>query len=89
MTSKSAANHKIARKPLRRQAHTMPAFLSGNDQEKAMLDIVKTVSYATRATDERVTYLRIYADAEGETHMEEVDLALLPRTFFNGHPPLR
>ena len=53
-----------------------------------MRDIVKTVSYATRATDERVTYLRIYADAEGETHMEEVDLALLPRTFFNGHPPL-
>jgi hypothetical protein len=43
-----------------------------------MRDIVKTVSYATCATDERVTYLRIYADAEGETHMEEVDLALLP-----------
>jgi hypothetical protein len=89
MTSKSAANHKIARKPLCRQAHTMPAYLSGNDQEKAMRDIVMTVSFATRATDERVTYLRIYADAEGETHMEEVDLALLPRTFFNGHPPLR
>jgi hypothetical protein len=36
-----------------------------------------------------VTYLRIYADAEGETHMEEVNVALMPRAFFNGHPPLR
>jgi len=54
-----------------------------------MRDIVTTASFATRATDERVTYLRIYADAEGETHMEEVELALLPRAFFNGHPPLR
>jgi hypothetical protein len=33
-----------------------------------------------------VTYLRIYA--EGETHMEEVDIPLMPRAFFNGHPPL-
>ena len=54
-----------------------------------MLDTVKPISLAARATDERVTYLRIYADAEGETHMEEVDFALLPRAFFNGHPPLR
>lgn len=54
-----------------------------------MRDTVKPVSYAARATDERVTYLRIYADAEGETHMEEVDFALLPRAFFDGHPPLR
>ena len=54
-----------------------------------MRDPVKPVSYAARATDERVTYLRIYADAEGETHMEEVDIALMPRAFFNGHPPLR
>src|SRR6185295_15070488 len=30
----------------------------------------KAISYAARATDERVTYLRIYADAAGETHME-------------------
>jgi hypothetical protein len=54
-----------------------------------MRDAVTTVSFATRATDEHVTHLRIYADAEGETHMEEVDLALLPRVFFDGHPPLR
>ena len=54
-----------------------------------MRNTVKPVSYAARATDERVTYLRIYADAEGETHMEEVDIALMPRAFFNGHPPLR
>jgi hypothetical protein len=49
-----------------------------------MRETVKPVSYAARATDERVTYLRIYADAEGETHMEEVDIALMPRAFFNG-----
>jgi len=53
-----------------------------------MRDLVKSVSYAARATDERVTYLRIYADAEGETHMEDVDVKLLPRTFFKDHPPL-
>jgi hypothetical protein len=47
-----------------------------------MRDTAKPVSYAARATDERVTCLRIYADAEG-------DLALLPRAFFDGHPPLR
>ena len=49
----------------------------------------ETISYAARATDERVTYLRIFADAEGETHMEEADLSLLARTFFVGLPPLR
>jgi hypothetical protein len=53
-----------------------------------MRDAAKPVSYAARATDERVKYLRIYADAKGETHMEEVDIALMPRAFFNGHPPL-
>jgi hypothetical protein len=47
------------------------------------------VSYAPRATDERVTCLRIYADVDGETHMEDIDIALLPRAFFAGHPPLR
>jgi hypothetical protein len=50
--------------------------------------MTKTVSYAARATDERVTYLRIYADADGETHMQEVDIRLVPRAFFDGHPPL-
>ena len=34
-----------------------------------------------RATDERVTCLRIFADASGETHMEDVDIALQPRKF--------
>jgi hypothetical protein len=29
-----------------------------------------------RATDERVTCLRIFADANGETHMEDVDITL-------------
>jgi hypothetical protein len=50
---------------------------------------LEALSYTARAPDERVTYLRIYADAEGETPTEEVDLALLPRAFFSGHPPLR
>ena len=54
-----------------------------------MRDTIKSVSFAARATDERVIYLRIYADTEGESHMEEVDIALMPRAFFRGHPPLR
>jgi hypothetical protein len=47
------------------------------------------VSYAARATDERVTCLRIYADAKGETHMQDIDIALLPREFFKDRAPLR
>jgi hypothetical protein len=46
------------------------------------------ISYAARATDERLTYLRIYADASGETHMQDFDMALLPRTLFKNNPPL-
>jgi hypothetical protein len=47
------------------------------------------VSAADRATDERVTCLRIFADAAGETHMEDVDIALQPRKLFKDNPPLR
>jgi hypothetical protein len=42
-----------------------------------------------RATDERVTCLRIFADASGETHMEDIDIALQPRKLFKDNPPLR
>jgi hypothetical protein len=42
-----------------------------------------------RVTDERVTCLRIFADANGETHMEDVDIALRPRQLFKDNPPLR
>jgi hypothetical protein len=35
-----------------------------------------------RATDERVTCLRIFADANGETHMEDVDIVLQPKQLF-------
>ena len=42
-----------------------------------------------RATDERVKCLRIFADANGETHMEDVDIALQRRKLFNDNPPLR
>jgi hypothetical protein len=42
-----------------------------------------------RATDERVTCLRVFADANGETHMEDVDIALQPRKLFKDNPPLR
>jgi hypothetical protein len=33
----------------------------------------------SRVTDERVTWLRIFADANGETHMKDVDIALHSR----------
>jgi hypothetical protein len=42
-----------------------------------------------RATDERVTCLRIFADANCETHMEDVDIPLQPRKLFKDNPPLR
>lgn len=48
----------------------------------------EVISYAARATDERIVYLRIYADASGETHMQDVDIALLPRRLFKDNPPL-
>ena len=51
--------------------------------------MTEAVSYAARATDERVTYLRIYADANGETHMEEIEVSLLPIEIFKGNLPLR
>lgn len=44
---------------------------------------------SSRVTDERVTCLRIFDDADGETHMEEVDIALQPRKLFKDNPPLR
>lgn len=47
------------------------------------------VSYAARATDERVKRLRIYADADGESHMQEIDITLPPRELFKDRPPLR
>jgi len=47
------------------------------------------VSFAAQASDEQMTHLRIYADANGETHMEEVDLRLLPKSLFKNNPPLR
>jgi hypothetical protein len=47
------------------------------------------VSAADRVTDERVTCLRIFADANGETHMEDVDIAFQLRKLFKDNPPLR
>ena len=42
-----------------------------------------------RVTNERVTCLRIFADANGETHMEDIDIALRPRQLFKDDPTLR
>jgi hypothetical protein len=49
----------------------------------------EAVSFASKATDEQVTCLRIYADTKGETHMQEVEFALLPKQVFSGNLPLR
>ena len=49
----------------------------------------EAVSYAQRATDERVTCLRIYADDRGETHMQQVDFSLQPKQVFKDNLPLR
>src|SRR6516225_1583502 len=40
------------------------------------------------ASDNR-TYLRIYSDANGETHMQNIDITLLPQEVFKNNPPLR
>jgi hypothetical protein len=42
-----------------------------------------------RANDERVKCLRIFADSNGETHVEDIDITLQPRKLFNDNPPLR
>src|SRR5215472_15604770 len=51
--------------------------------------MVQTVCYAARATDERVSCLRIYADSDGETHMQGIDVSLFPKQVFKDNPPLR
>jgi hypothetical protein len=48
-----------------------------------------TVISTERAMDEGVTCLRIFADDEGETHMEDVIVALQPKKLFKDNPPLR
>ena len=40
-----------------------------------------------RANDERVKCLRIFADGNGETHMEDVDITLQPRKIFKDNLP--
>jgi hypothetical protein len=42
-----------------------------------------------RHNDNRVMCLRIFADASGETHMEEFEIAFQPRKLFEDNPPLR
>jgi hypothetical protein len=42
-----------------------------------------------RANDERVKCLRIFTNANGETHMEDIDIDLQPRKLFKDNPPLR
>ncbi len=49
----------------------------------------EALSLADQATDERVICLRIFADPEGETHMEEIHFALLPKEVFKDNLPLR
>jgi hypothetical protein len=53
------------------------------------MNATNAISHAARATDERATCLRIYADPNGETHMQDTDFELLPKIFFSGHAPLR
>ena len=39
-----------------------------------------------RANDERAKCLRIFADGNGETHMEDIDITLHPRKLFRTIP---
>ena len=49
---------------------------------------LKGATSGGRATDERVTCLRIFADGNGETHMEDMDITLQPKKLFKDTPPL-
>jgi hypothetical protein len=49
---------------------------------------VEAISGA-RANDERVICLRIFADADGESHMEDISINLQPKPLFKDNPPLR
>ena len=40
------------------------------------------------AASDRLTYLRIFADQSGESHMEEIDLPMLPKQIFPKLPHL-
>ena len=42
-----------------------------------------------RHNDNRMMCLRIFAHAGGETHMEDFEIAFLPRKLFEDNPPLR
>jgi hypothetical protein len=42
---------------------------------------VEAISDA-RANDERVICLRIFADADGESHMEDISIGLQPKQLF-------
>src|SRR5277367_5725176 len=44
---------------------------------------------ARRHNDIRVMCLRIFADASGETHMEDFEIAFQPRKLFEDNAPLR
>ena len=51
--------------------------------------MTKAISYSARATDESLVCLRIYADSQGETHMEDVEIELSSKTLFKDNPPVR
>jgi hypothetical protein len=46
------------------------------------------VSFARQATDEQIRCLSIYTDAEGETHMQEIEFPLLRKQIFPNTLPL-
>ena len=46
------------------------------------------VTSTGRACNERVICLRIFADANGETHLKDIDIALQPKKLFKDTPPL-
>jgi len=51
--------------------------------------VPQAISLAEQATDDLVTCVRIYADATGETHMQDVEFPLRPENVFENTVPLR
>jgi hypothetical protein len=56
---------------------------------KSPKEVSMAESNDRRHNDNRVMCLRIFADASGETHMEDFEIAFQPRKLFEDNPPLR
>src|SRR5262249_30150777 len=80
--------HRPDRNPAAQQSPAVLPCLDSRREPPEEPYMTGAVSYAAKATDERVTCLRIFADASGETHMQDINIGLQPRKLFKDNPAL-